>query len=388
MAQAKPTTQKPSTHKPSSHLHFGTEEHRLSYGGHDSAWFEAVVVDPITLTTWTRQFSTMLESGIHILAALEFLGLSQSDLHMAEVCLEMHHLLAKGASLSTAVRKFPRVFPRVFIALVKVGEETGGLVVCLRLLADWLEKDTTIRRRIRSSLTYPAVVLVLSLLLAALLFYGILPPFLQMLVDSKVELPLPTRILWTLAQLSRNPLFLVVLALVVTSAGYLAHRGWQNPSIQLQLYTQLGRLPIVGSWLREQALQKISAAGDLMCNTGCSALKMWELALKTSNDPRHQLLAGKLTDHLSKGGEISSFTRRHPSLFDRLFVQSLAVAEESGQFGKMFHHLQLYYEIQLEERREALLNLLQPVVLLTVGLSVLGCLLSVFIPLYSHLSKL
>lgn len=358
----------------------------VAIGREDEAWIARVRVSPRSLALGFRQLGQMLQAGVHLLRALEALTEQPESPELAEIWWTVHKAVAGGRPLSAAMAPFKRTFPPSILHLVRVGEATGGLVVSLVRLADGLERDDLLRRRVLSALAYPLVVLLVSLLVSFGLLRFVLPPFLDSLVALKLELPWPTRVLMLATELMRQPLWLLALALALWLARHQWLEAWRRH--RLQFYTWAGQVPLLGRCLRDYATIRLAAAGSQLLAGGTDALRAWELAMHASGDPRLWQRTSDLRQGLLEGENASAFFARHPQLVSRLLPALLEVGEDTGRVPAMLDRVARNLEDELDHELTLLTSLIQPVLLMVVSASTLFVILALFLPLYSQLMNL
>lgn len=353
-------------------------------GREDEAWMASVRPPLRDLSLGLRQLSLMLQAGVHLVRALEALTEQPDSPELAEVWWTVQGTVSRGSSLSQALAPFRRCFTRQTVHLIQVGERTGALVVVLGRLADHLEREDDLRRRLLSALAYPLMVLGVSALVSGGLLRFVLPPFLDSLLSLKLKLPWPTRVLLVLSQLLRHPWLLALLGLGL----WLSRARWTAWLRGPWLYTLSQRLPLLGRCLRNYATVRLARAASLLLAGGGETLRAWELALRASGDPRIEGQFAALKKELLAGGEPSQFFLRRRHLVSPLLGAVLEVGESTGKSSYLLDRLARHLEEELDHQLTLLTALLQPTLLMLVSLSTLFVILALFLPLYSQLSHL
>jgi type IV pilus assembly protein PilC len=353
-------------------------------GREDDAWMSQVRPPLRDLSLGLRQLSLMLQAGVHLMRALEALTQQPDSPELAEIWWTVQGTVGRGGSLSQALAPFSRCFSRQTVHLVQVGERTGSLVAVLARLADHFEREDDLRRRLLSAMAYPLVVLLVSALVSGGLLRFVLPPFLDSLVSLKLQLPWPTRILLLLSGAIRHPWWLAALAMGL----WFSRARWLGWLSGPWVYRLAQGVPLLNRCLRNCATLRMARAASLLLAGGGEVLRSWQLALKSSGDPRVEQLFDGLKKQLLAGGEPSAFFSRQRRLVSPLFAAVLEVGENTGKTSYLLDRLSLLLEEELDHQLTLLTAMLQPTLLLLVSISTLFVILGLFLPLYAQLSNL
>ena len=310
------------------------------------------------------------------------------DGRAAEVCHTLHSMLLEGRYLSISMARFPRIFGPIFVGLIRIGEKTGSLVNCLEMLSGWLEREGDVRQRVRTALTYPVIVLVVSLLCCSILMTTIAPTFLAMFETRGTPLPWPTQVVATLVRLQKSAWFwcaLVLLALAVR-AGWKAL--WKDPVRAARVYSWLFKVPALRSVLEGLSWSRYCGALSIMASCGISPRMLYKMAAQASGDPRLVVAAEDLIIAVMEGMMPSEHMRTRPQLYPRILSLSLAVGEDSGRGSLVADYLYRHYRLQLEYHLSQLTTLLEPILLAFTSALMFFLLLSLLLPIYGQLNAL
>jgi len=353
-------------------------------GGHETAeWMRSARVPASQVAVFTRQLALMLSSGIPLDAALEALRAQANHPTMAEVCYTLHDLVSQGICLSEALNRFPKVFPSVFQPVLQIAEKSGTLVANLMQLADWSEREHRLKRRVLAAVSYPLLVLALGLLITLSLFLWVLPPFLEMMQSLGVSLPLATRCLLLLSHMLHTPGFWLAGAALVglcySDPPFWARHGF---------WRLLLKLPVMSRLVQRALLTRYVFALQALVEAGCDVRTTWRLAARCSGNPYLMGDALRLVNCVCEGQTPSQAMQARSSLYSGLLIRFVTAAEESGRFSQLYRSLRSLLEDELEHNLEVASRSLEPLLLGGVGVGLATCLLSIFTPLYAHLSKL
>ena len=353
-----------------------------------SDWKGRATCPKVLLIGFTRHLSMMLKSGVNLVQALAALSHQHDCPNFGVVISNITDRLNSGNSLSDCMSEYPRTFPGVYPAVIKVGESTGDLAGALDRLAEWLDQEDRTRRRVQAAMTYPTLVLSVACLLTLSLFYTVIPQFVSIFEGMSVELPLITRIVLGVTRCVRNPgiwLLTGVAAWILVSS---LRRSWAHPVGRRRLFSMALRVPILGRILRLASLCRFCATTRMGLETGLDLLQTLELACQASGNPliEHDNLL--MTEALTGGQPLSEHMRRQPRLYHPTLVYMLAVGEETAEVTPYLERAASIFEGEVDHLVTNLGKILEPVMLLLVAFLVGFVLLSIFLPMYAYIGAL
>lgn len=342
---------------------------------------QAVRLSTLEVALFTRQLSVLLGAGVPVREALECLVRGVDREETAVVLTGLLKAIENGHPFSESMTQFPRVFNYVYLAMVKVGEETGRLVATLDRLSNWLERESNLMRSTRSTLTYPVLVLVVATLLGVAFFVFIFPGFAQTL-QSAGPLPLLTQFLMLLSLALRSPffwfLFLVgVVVALVTIRGLLL-----SSTNRVAVWKALARVPVLGPLLRDLCASRFFAALALMLDSGVELRRTFRLGVEASGNPVLKARMEVGLSALSVGTELSAILRQSPVCFDPIAVSLVAVAEEAADMPRVMRMLGESLNADTEHRLEVLGALMEPILMSVVAVIVAMTVLGIALPIY------
>ncbi|MFN8608945.1 MAG: type II secretion system F family protein [Vulcanimicrobiota bacterium] len=343
--------------------------------------------DPDALVLVTRQFVALLTAGVPLLRALEVLQ-KTDDRVLARALVDITDQVSAGHRLSQALSRHPSIFPNIYVFMVRIGETTGALVSSLKEISTWLERDKSLRSKASKALTYPALVLSLTIFLSLVVVWTVLPPFMEMYSQAKIPLPWPTLLLMLVTNAVRSPLFWVVLVLLGLSLGELLRRRWATEEGACAIYSALQAIPVVGGLLTCAGLSRWAISLQALLTSGVDLHASLALAGHSSGNPRLAMDSRKASQAIREGEDLSGYLRSQPDLYPGTLVQFVKAGEESSALPAMLRRCGDIFTQDLEARVEMLGASLEPF-LLTLVASIVGfVLISIFLPLYSFADKL
>ncbi|NDD28996.1 MAG: type II secretion system F family protein [Proteobacteria bacterium] len=330
------------------------------------------------LAVCTRQLSMLLRSGVTLPRAFELLA-ADASLYLSLTYTWLGTSLVRGESLSAGMRHFPTVFDQIQLALVRSGEMSGRLDTNLLRIADLLEARSGLRKKIVNSLTYPAVVAVVAFLVLCLFVVFVLPSMRPNYDDMGVQLPLITRVLLGFSDAASNPLSLLVLTGGVIGAWAYVRRLTSSRAARLSMEARARQIPLIGSLLEKQELVGVLYVVSSMLDSGVPLAETLIIAEQASLTSRMEAALHHVRARLLEGDSLTEAMNR-TDVFPRAVLQIVEVGELSGTISFMMRSACRLYEQDIELRLATLTPLLEPLVMLMVGVMVGFVTLAAFLP--------
>jgi type IV pilus assembly protein PilC len=332
------------------------------------------------LSVFSRQFATMVTSGLPILRALSILEQQTESRVLAKTVTEVRLEVERGSSLSGAMGKHPKVFSDLFVAMVRAGETGGVLESVLLRLADNLEREVSLRRRVRSAMTYPIVVVgfVTLILMAMLLF--IVPQFKSIYAQLNGVLPLPTRMLLKVSEILRHD-FLIVGAIVALLV-YAFRRYKKTPRGREQWDTLKLKFPIFGKLFQKSALARFARVLGVLNKSGVPILQSLDVVSDTVNNALMSKAVQDVKDSVRQGESIAKPLSRH-AIFPPMVVQMLSVGEETGALDTMLEKIAVFYDDEVTATVDSLTSIIEPVMIFIVGGAVGVAVIALYLPMFN-----
>jgi len=331
------------------------------------------------ITAFTREMGALLGAGIPIPQALDGLGEEEENPALKEMVLKLCDSVRKGVALSAALEEQPRLFSKLYVSMVRVGEEAGVLPKVMADLAELLEHEDEVRGEVLSAVAYPIFVLGFGIFTVIILLTVVLPRLFGMLQEMLSILPLPTLILLKVSEvLNRHwPWILLAIAGVIGGLRWYLRspRGAENwDRIKL-------RLPVMGSVLRAAALSRFARTLGTLVKSGVSLLP----ALKIVENTIGNLVLAKLISQVAeetRGGDSLAAPLRKLGVFPRTVVQMINVGEETGKLDEMLLKVADIEERHMRARTKTLISLLAPALILVVGALVGFMVIALLLPIF------
>jgi len=332
------------------------------------------------VAVFSRQFATMINSGLSLIRSLAILAEQTENDELARVLGEVRLDVEKGVSLSAAISKHPKVFSRLYIAMVRSGEIGGVLDAVLMRLADTIEKQVELRRKIRSAMTYPIVALSICLLIASAMLLFIVPQFKAIYADLGGQLPLPTRILITASDLMKSyfPIFIVL-----AGVGIYFFRRWIKTENGRMIWDRFKlRFPVFGLLTRKTALARFSRTLAALTRSGVGILEALDIVAETAGNEVVAVALRETQSAVKRGDTLARPLEQH-EVFPPMVTQMIAVGEETGALDEMLDKIADFYDQEVTATVDALTSLIEPLMIVVMGAMVGGMVISLYLPMFN-----
>lgn len=337
------------------------------------------------LTTFTRQLATMVEAGLPITEALLILR-SQSKGGMQKVVAQILADIEEGESLSSALAKFPQVFSRTYVALVKSGEVGGVLESVLVQLADDLEKQAEFRGKVKSALTYPAVIVAAMIVVAAIMVIFVIPRLTTLYEQFGSELPLSTKFLITISDLAVKFWPFLIIATGLGLYLFKIYRG--TKAGRKKTDEILLKIPIIGDLQRQIILTDLTRTLALMISSGVSIIEGLTISADVVKSVIISEALNDITKLVEKGFPVAFSFSKHPEAFPFILSEMIAVGEETGKMDEVLRKVSHVFEVESDRKVKALTSAIEPAILIVLGLGVAFMVISLILPIYNLTTSL
>jgi type IV pilus assembly protein PilC len=342
-------------------------------------------ISPKELAVFTRQFSVMIDAGLPLVQCIEILGIQSENKVFQKVLLQVRQDVESGATLADAMRKHPKVFDDLYCNMIAAGEAGGILDTILQRLATYIEKIVKLRRAVRSAMIYPIAVLSIAALVVAIILWKVIPTFAALFAGLGAELPLPTRVvIWLSNFVGRYFLILVFLLVVSLYALKRYHGTYRGRRVIDGL---LLKAPVLGMVLRKIAVARFCRTLATLVSSGVPILEALEITAKTAGNAIVEDAIMATRKSIEEGKTISE-PLKETEVFPPMVVHMIAVGEQTGALDAMLSKIADFYEEEVDAAVENMLTLLEPIMILFLGIVIGGIVISMYLPLFTLLGKI
>ncbi len=333
------------------------------------------------LAIFSRQFATMINSGLSLLRTLNILAEQTDNKTLAKTIGELRDDVERGSSLSASMSKHEKVFNKLYVAMVRAGETGGQLDTVLTRTADNLEADYKLRQKVKSAMTYPVVVAGIAVLLVTVMLLFVVPTFAGMFESLGGTLPLPTKVLLILSQAAK---WLVPLLFVLSIVGYIAYKRARKASAGFRLRADKIKLkiPIFGDLFLKVAISRFTRTLGLLLRAGVPVLQALDIVADTTGNEVLTRATADVKESVRSGESMAGPLARH-SVFPPMVVQMISVGEDTGQIDEMLDKVSDFYDQEVESTTEALTSLIEPIMIAVLGGIVGSMIIALYMPMFA-----
>ncbi|MCM2131029.1 type II secretion system F family protein [Larsenimonas rhizosphaerae] len=332
------------------------------------------------VAVFTRQLATMIRAGIPLLQSLTAIGDSTNHAGMRHMIHRLHSDISEGKSLAQALEAHPRTIDALFVNLVAAGEQAGALDRMLERVADYKEKIQALKSKVRKALYYPAAVISVGLGVTAMLLIKVVPQFESMFKGFGADLPAFTQLTLNLSAMAQAYWWQ---ALLVTGAGLMTLKAMlkRSPRLVLARDRLALKLPVLGPILERSAVARFARTLATSFAAGVPLIDALETSAGAAgNRLFEQAILGMREDVVN--GQSLNFAMRNTGLFGGMALQMVAIGEEAGSLDAMLNKVADFFEQDVEDRVDTLTSLLEPLIIVVLGVLVGGLVLSMYLPIF------
>ena len=337
------------------------------------------------LAVFVRQFSVMIDAGLPLVQCLEILGSQQENKNFAKILTTTRMDVEGGASLADAMRKHPKAFDDLFTNMIAAGEAGGILDTILKRLATYIEKAVKLKAQVKGAMVYPVAVLCIAGLVIAVILWKVIPTFASMFAGLNAELPLPTRIVISMSNwfIRLLPFLIIGIVLgVVLFRRYYATYGGRRVVDRMIL-----KLPILGVIMQKIAVARFCRTLSTLISSGVPILDGLEITARTAGNAIIEDAIMMVRKGVESGLTVAQ-PLKESGVFPAMVVQMIGVGEQTGALDNMLSKIADFYEEEVDQAVANLLTLMEPVMILFLGITVGGIVISMYLPLFDLISKL
>ncbi|HWA85886.1 MAG TPA: type II secretion system F family protein [Opitutus sp.] len=331
------------------------------------------------LAIFTQQLSSLLVAGLPLVQCLEALQDQTEDPYFQIVIRDVRADISSGNSFSSAVRKFPRSFPNLFISMVEAGEASGGLAEILGKVAGYFESTVKLTKKVKSAMTYPIAVIGLAIALVNVLLIFVIPVFAAMFSDFGAKLPAPTQFLIDLSNFLKKWWWAILIGLY--GVYWLVNKYVSTPAGRRQKDRFLVRAPIFGNLIHKITLSRFCRTYATLIRSGVPILRTLEIVASASGKVQIEDACAEIAKHVSQGGQVSEVLATN-SFFPPMMKHMVKAGESTGNVDGMMTKISDFYDVECEATVGALTSLIEPMLIVFLGVVVGGIVMAMFLPIF------
>lgn len=332
---------------------------------------------------FTRQLAVMMKAGLPAVKALEALFKQTSHKYFQKVITDLITQVKGGQPLSATMSKYPKVFPEVYTAVVKAGEQTGQLSEVLFNLADQQEKQADLISKVRGAMMYPAIIFMALIGVVFLIVFFVLPSLKNVFSDFGAQLPLQTKLLFAVSDIFRQYFYIVLPIFIVLL--YLLKVWFSRPRGRL-VYDKIKiKLPVFGMLTTKVYMATFSRTMSMLVKASLPIIEALRIVQKTIDNKHYEMAFDRIVKEVESGKPLSAAIAKEP-LFPPMVSQLTTLGEESGNLDSVLQEVTRFYDSEVENLTKNLASLIEPIMLLVMGVGVAFVVASVLGPIYKLVS--
>jgi type IV pilus assembly protein PilC len=338
-----------------------------------------------SLTVFSRQFATMISAGLSLVRALDILERQSDDKKLKEIVGDVRRRVEEGSALADAFAMHPQTFSDLYINLTRAGELGGVLDETMHRVAEFMEKDATLRAKVKSAMTYPTVIFFFAISIVVFLLVFALPTFATMFEGLGSELPLLTRIVIRISDILRDYWYIWILSIVGFIIAFKKYTA--TPRGKLQWHKFLLRLPVFGLLNRKVTVSRFARTLGTLLSSGVPVMQALEITGKASGNKVVENAVDDVRASIREGESIS-IPMEASGIFPPMVTQMIAVGEETGSLDSMLKKISDFYDMEVETTLDSLTSLIEPLLMMFMGVMVGFIVIAMYLPLFTIINEI
>jgi len=330
---------------------------------------------------FVQHIGIMLKAGISLSVALKTLSLQSTNKYFVKILTEVSENVEKGSTFADSLKLYPKIFGELFINMIEAGEISGKLEDVLKQLYIQMKKEHKLISKVKGALTYPAIIIIAMFGIGTFMMIVIVPKITSMFEEFNAELPLPTKILIAFSNALANngliSLFIFLSFAVIITKILKTYKG------KYIFQAILLKLPIISPIIKKINLARFARNISSLLKTDIMIIKSFQITASVLGNLHYRKAIEEMAQKIKKGGKLNEVIKINPKLFSPIIAQMVAVGEETGELDNILIELAEFYEDEVDQIMENLPAIIEPLLILCLGLGVGGVAVSIIMPMYS-----
>jgi type IV pilus assembly protein PilC len=336
-------------------------------------------VETKDIVIFTRQFATMIDSGLPLVQCLEILSSQQDNKTFKEVLLKVKENVESGSTFADSLGRHPKVFDQLYVNLVAAGEVGGILDTILNRLAAYIEKSMKLKKQIKGAMVYPATVMSIAVVVVGVILIFVIPTFAKMFEEFGGELPAPTKIVIALSNFIVKYLIVIIALFIASISGFKKYYATKNGRYQVDRLAL--KAPIVGNLIRKVSVAKFTRTLGTMISSGVPIMDGLDIVAKTAGNKIVEEAIYKVRQAISEGKTIAE-PLAVSGVFPPMVVQMIAVGEATGAMDTMLNKIADFYDDEVDSAVSAMTAMMEPMLMVFLGTTVGGLVVAMYLPIF------
>jgi type IV pilus assembly protein PilC len=332
------------------------------------------------IAVFSRQIAVMMSAGVPMVQGFDIIASGQTNPRMKDMLVDIKTNIEGGATLAESLQKYPVQFDELFCNLVKAGESAGVLDTVLETVATYKENIESLKGKIKKAMFYPAIVFAVAILVSAILLIFVVPQFEAVFKNFGAQLPAFTQMIVDASRFLTNHGIFVVLCIIATVVGLIVVYK-RSPTFSRFLARMALKLPIIGQILHHSAIARFSRTLGVTFAAGVPLVEALDSVGGATGSPIYNDAVKRIRADVAVGHQLQ-LAMRQTNLFPNMVVQMVAIGEESGALDKMLYKIAEFYEEQVNNAVDSLSSLLEPFIMIIIGVIVGGMVIGMYLPIF------
>ncbi len=337
------------------------------------------------ISRFTRQFATMIGSGLPMIQCLDILAAQVESAEMRKVIINIKDTVGGGSTLADAMGRHPKVFDQLYVNMVAAGEMGGALDVILVRLATYREKADALIRKVKGAMMYPIVISIVATGVTIAMLAFVVPVFANMFAGLGSELPGPTLVILAISNFLQSNFLYLIIGIVALIIGY--NLFVRTPNGRLSVDRVKINMPILGSLIRKSAVSRFTRTLGTLLSSGVSILEALEITAKTAGNRVIHDAIRKSVISIAEGDTITS-PLKETGVFPPMVTQMISVGEKTGGLDEMLSKIADFYDEEVDDAVSALTSVIEPIVIVFMGVVIGGILIAMYLPMFDIIGKI
>ena len=333
------------------------------------------------LVMMTRNLASMLVAGLPLSRALAVIQRQSKNPRMIGIVKSLQERINKGDPYNEALREHPKVFSDLYIAMVRAGEESGGLAEALKTLSLQMERSSNLKKKIKGAMIYPSIVLVVLVIIGVLMMIFVVPSITDTFKSLEVELPGSTQLIITVSDFMSENALLTILGMFGTVAGFIA--GLRTKYGKRIFDWVIIRLPVIGTMVKETNSARTGRTLSSLLSSGVDVIGAIKITEDVVQNVHYKEIVAESAVRVEKGSPLSEVFIERDDLYPVLLGEMILVGEETGNISKMLQEVAAFYENEVEQKTKDLSTIIEPILMVVIGGTVGFFALAMIAPIYS-----
>ena len=335
---------------------------------------------------FSRNFSIMISAGLPISKCLDILSRQTRNKKFSKILNSILEDVQKGNTLSDSMKKYPKIFPNIFTAMVRVGEESGRLSDSLKIMANQMDRDHSLVKKVRGAMIYPVIILTAMFIIGVVMMIYVVPTLISVFKELEAELPTSTKIIVFISDFLTESKFTALMILIGVSAFFIWFIRTKKGKRIMEIISL--KTPIVSQLVKKINSARTSRTMASLISSGVNILEALDITKDVLQNSYYKEIIDKAKANIQKGDPISEAFKKATNLYAVLFGEMMAVGEETGKLPDMLYNIADFYDEEVSETTKNLATVIEPFLMIIIGVVVGFFAISMVTPMYTVMNNI